>query len=786
MDIDPGKSKRTSGKSTCHTIPLSKSKRDGCWQASTITCLPPDDSNTLYDEVQSNIMGNNMVTNSHITNLATPHSAKPIEIPYLPSEIIYNIIYQTDDLPSVKNWALVNRAYNRIAERILWSNITINTAQFYDPLWPYEGRDPLQVFRNEVNNAGLQRSPISRMLPQDREIPPVVSRLSLVKNLAFRTVWDIDSRDLPNAGVREDEKVLKIYEEICPSMQNLTTVRIDGDVTKKTWNLLLKLPSLRELRIWRTTTIDSQALIERSYSEEQVAKFSHKTKKTLLNDLVLDFKGLSRLRSFEMGLLSPLESAALGAAVRESNLETLHIAVTRDSKSFDNQGPQTLDKFWRGLVPLDIDETSPIVVDANYGFPASMRELIIEDDAHGTIAPQKIVRQSFHKCKKTLTRFYLDILDEPLLAMLFKELHLPSLIHLHLPWVESERHEFNHPRTMSKAIVAFIKAHSATLQSFQLLNAAEDNRLLKYENPINVGIRSWMAIKEVRLDSEHTGDHYNNVPRGQEWTRPADFLSVDGGGYWGDDLRRARLDRFDLTNIEVGFKSYRGWQNIKVLVLNPRLMWHYGLLPDPHDGTNIRLRALDRLHTLGMKHLAESECENKDLAERISRKMGPNLRVLSIRDCRFWIGKYGGKIWHLRDALRDPEQRRQIHHVLDERDWAFLSERNTTDTQEAANSAIFLKNDVFTPLHYTMSSVPRPSSPSILGDDDSVSESASEDEAENSESENEDEDGSEDGSDVDSEAESEQIIAAAQTLTAVEINDPPQSLGITEDTPMTN
>jgi hypothetical protein len=339
---------------------------------------------------------------------------------------------------------------------------------------------------------------------------------------------------------------------------------------------------------------------------------------------------------------------------------------------------------------------------------------------------------------------------------------------------------------MSKAIVAFIEEHSATLQSFQLLNAAEDNRLLKYENPINIAIRSWMSIKEIRLDSEHTGDHYSNVPRGQEWTRPADFLSVDGGGYWGDDLRRARLDRFDLTNFEFGFKSYRAWQNIKVLVLNPRLMWHYGLLPDPHDGSSIRLRALDRLHLLGMKHLAESECENKDLAERISRKMGPNLRVLSIRDCRFWIEGYGGKIWHLRDALRDPEQRREIHHVLDERDWAFLSERNTTDTQEAANSAIFLRNDMYSPIHYHLDSIPRPSSPSILDDDDSMSESASEDEVENSETENDDEDGSEDGSEVDSEEEGDRTMTAPQALMTMEIDGPLQSLGITADTPMTD
>ncbi|ESZ92497.1 hypothetical protein SBOR_7122 [Sclerotinia borealis F-4128] len=750
------KSKRpssTTGKSTCQTITLSKSKRDGNWQSAalTTTCLPPDGS-IIYDEYQNILTGNNMIPWPSIAHHVTPRPAKPILIPYLPTEIIHNIISQADDLQSLKNWALVDWAYNDIAERILWSNITINSSQFYDPDYPSNGQDPLRILRHEnderPNNTDLE-STWKKIRHGDQRVPSIVSRLSMIKNFALRTVWDVDSRDLPQGGSREDGRIRGVFRELFPTMQNLHTLRIDGEVNRKTWSLILTSPSLRELRIWRTTTVDSQALLEREYSAYTLNRLSYKEKQVLVEGMVLDFQGLSRLRTFEIGLLSPLESAALGAEVRESNLEVLHIAVTRDNRSFDNQGMHTLARFWENLVPSEIDDSSPIAQETNYGFPASMRELVLEDDAHILIAPPKIVQQSFRRCRHTLTRFYFDFLDEPLIASVLGHSSpenplFPRLAHLHLPWVESERHDFDHPRTMSKFMIAFIESHKRTLQSFQLLNAAEDNRLLKYENPLNKALKTWMTIKEIRLDSEHTADHYSNVPRGQEWTRPADFLSVDGGGYWGDDLRRARLDRFDLTNIDVGFKSYRAWHNIKVLVLNPLLPWNYGLLPDPHDKSSPRLRSIVQDHLSGMKHLAESECENKDLAERISRKMGPNLRVLSIRECRFWIERYGGPIWHLGDALADREQCRQINHVLDQRDWDFLSERYTTDTQEAANTAMFLRNDIYSPIQPRTDSVSgRPvAANSVICDAMTESDSGSEDEDEvmNSGSENEDDD----------------------------------------------
>ncbi|QSZ29511.1 hypothetical protein DSL72_004025 [Monilinia vaccinii-corymbosi] len=762
----------TTGKSTCRPATVSKGKRDGSsWQSPTLTTCSPPDGAIIYDDNQSIVTGSNMIPWPSIANRVMPRPANPKTIPYLPTEIIHYIISQSDDLQSLKNWALVSWAYNDIAERILWSNITIDTSQLYDPAYPSDGQDPLRILLYESlerrNNIHL-RPAWMKIDRRDHRVPSIVSRLSMVKHFAFRTVWDVDSRDLPQGGSREDWRILEICDKLFPLMQNLYTLRIDGEVHRRTWNLLLPLPSLRELRIWRTTTVDSQALLERYYSPGSMDLFGHREKQELVKSKVLNFEGLSRLRTFEIGLLSPLESAALGAEVRKSNLEVLHIAVTRDNKSYDNQGVHTLRRFWENLVPNEIDDTSPIVQDPNYGFPASMRELVLEDDAHRIIAPPKIVQQSLRRCRKNLTRFYFDFLDETLLASILnsstkKSPLFPRLTHLHLPWVLSERHDSDHPRTMSKAMIAFIESHKPTLQVFQLLNAAEDNRLLKYENPLNIALKEWMSIKEIRLDSEHTADHYSNVPRGQEWTRPADFLSVDGGGYWGEDLRRARLDRFDLTNIEVGFKSYRAWHNIKVLVLNPRLLWSYCLLRDPHDLSSPRLRMIDRDHLLGMKHFAESECENKDLAERIFRKMGPNLRVLSVRDCRFWIERYGGPIWHLGDALADPEQRRNINRVLDQRDWDFLSERCTTDTQEAANTAMFLRNDIYSPAQPITESVRRSISPtSVISDAITESESSSEDEDEDevmdSESENEE----------DTRSENESILAELDGDTGID------------------
>jgi len=48
--------------------------------------------------------------------------------------------------------------------------------------------------------------------------------------------------------------------------------------------------------------------------------------------------------------------------------------------------------------------------------------------------------------------------------------------------------------------------------------------------------------------------------------------------------------------------------------------------------------------------------------------------------------------------MEDEVQRGRIRREIDERDWEFLRERNSTDTQEAANTATFLRNDGDSPL----------------------------------------------------------------------------------------
>jgi len=303
--------------------------------------------------------------------------------PRLPPEIIHHIIRQADDVQSLKNWALVNWSTNAIAERLLWANITMSTAEFYDDELAKENRmTPLRALQNEQARASRNWAPLQ---PTDTELPPITRRLPHVKYLSFRTVWDIDSRDLPHRGVKEGAQIFKIYDQLFPALTNVTSVRIDGEVTRKTWNALMTLPALRGLRIWRTETLNPEALLKQSRAwtegEDGVPGASNRH---LLKDLVLDFKGFNRLLSFEIGLMSPLESAALGNAVRKSKLEKLQISVTRDSKATDNQGPQTLERFFRHLVPIEVEreEYSRVVSDVPYGFPPSLKELVIEDDAH--------------------------------------------------------------------------------------------------------------------------------------------------------------------------------------------------------------------------------------------------------------------------------------------------------------------------------------------------------------------------------------------------------------------
>lgn len=60
--MEKSKEHSFTGKSTCQSVALSKSKRDGSWQSATLTaCLPPDGS-IIYDEHQNILTGSNMIS----------------------------------------------------------------------------------------------------------------------------------------------------------------------------------------------------------------------------------------------------------------------------------------------------------------------------------------------------------------------------------------------------------------------------------------------------------------------------------------------------------------------------------------------------------------------------------------------------------------------------------------------------------------------------------------------------------------------------------------------------
>jgi hypothetical protein len=80
---------------------------------------------------------------------------------------------------------------------------------------------------------------------------------------------------------------------------------------------------------------------------------------------------------------------------------------------------------------------------------------------------------------------------------------------------------------------------------------------------------------------KHTENHFLEIDLGFEWTRTADFLGIDGRDHWGSGLCRAKLGRFDLTDIHEAFMFEYTWQKLKVLVLNSQLNWNLGLVPEP-------------------------------------------------------------------------------------------------------------------------------------------------------------------------------------------------------------
>jgi hypothetical protein len=278
--------------------------------------------------------------------------AEHFSLPKLPREIIARIIENTHDLKTLKNWTLVDWKSNVVAESILWQNIIVDIEKI-DSEWfqPPEGStDPLWTLRKEQLQ---QDDPEWFLDPEETEEPPLYQRNSLVKHISLRTKYDV-SGEYPEDGILEGT-TLGMFQTSSAVFPNLKSIRIDGIVSQLVWDTLLKLPSLRELRLWRVCEP---------------------------RDPLSKFQGLSRLQALEIGMLSPQEALPLGDAVRESTLETLHFSSTdvntREGKE------SALACFFTGLTRASADPEKRFknTEDVSCGFPSSLVELAIEDDCY--------------------------------------------------------------------------------------------------------------------------------------------------------------------------------------------------------------------------------------------------------------------------------------------------------------------------------------------------------------------------------------------------------------------
>lgn len=264
----------------------------------------------------------------------------------LPQEVISFIINYTDDLETLKSWARVSWAASADAERLLWRDVVVHHDRcfLYERWIPPDGTgDQLRSLLSEV----LNKENSERFEELEDSLPYICQRAPFVSHFSFRVkwLWEVDNV----GGACLD--VVGIFSKLSPILLNLRSVRIDGQLGQEEWDILLLLPCLRELRLWRS---------------------QHR------GPGVVTFEGLSKLEAFEFGSITCVEAAALGAAVRKSSLKRLHISIKHD---LDLSRTESLRTFFEALVKFDRDEEdiSGSMI-GNSGFPSSLVELAIEDE----------------------------------------------------------------------------------------------------------------------------------------------------------------------------------------------------------------------------------------------------------------------------------------------------------------------------------------------------------------------------------------------------------------------
>lgn len=573
----------------------------------------------------------------------------------LPEDLILYIVRYMDGLLTLKHFALVSREAYAIIERILWRNVIVDVRHL-----DHEREDVQKDFACPIRTLRLEEDRKENPEWNDEDRNKQAAKASFVRHLSLR------KRRIP--GEINDYKdgipsgtTLSLFDTTPEFFSNLWSVRIDGEATRVIWNCLMKLPSIRELRLWRIT----------SPSEDLPP---------------LELHGLSKLRALELGLLSPAEGKALGLALAESRLEKLHFSSTADD--FGTAAAT----FFSAV--------------ATKGLQLPLQELAISDNSYSYVQSRLSVTVSKYYSRlieapgqtsavltlfQNLTCLYLDLITICQLPDLLGGLSLPHLTHLYLPFFySSDVSNDDKSGARYQPLLALLERHKETLLEFHLLNAVADKDVVQY---FQRQVNSWLRLEEVRIDSVHTDDHNQVLQAGLEWTRTSEYLGVDGRDFWGRQLYRARLDRFNLTGIHTGFISDYVWQKLRILVLNPSLAWHEGIFPEPHDHVSPRIRDQNQEQALGAgRPLQDTDCAEKKMAESIVRRLNSrSIRVIAIHKFRFWVDPSGRVVWYLRDALEDSVQGPLVHQLLSPKDWAFLSERSTPKSYRAAGVASFFR-----------------------------------------------------------------------------------------------
>lgn len=255
--------------------------------------------------------------------------------PTLLPEIIQVIIAFNDDPTTLKSWAAVDNRSRAVVIDLLWEHIAVGYHNIASDqtLWIKQWE--------EEHGAWLNHSITEASRSYPRLYPPRV--ITNPKQISLRATLSVSNGQIRHAVPSQD--ILRIFENPPGHFRRLVKVQIDGTVVNQlVWHTLLKLPALQVLRLWR------------------VGKHPR---------VITNFDGLIRLRTLEIGGLSPQEAAHLGVAVRESQLASLHISSS--STDHPAEGENAIGNFFTSLTSEQDGGNSS-------GFPLSLEELALEDD----------------------------------------------------------------------------------------------------------------------------------------------------------------------------------------------------------------------------------------------------------------------------------------------------------------------------------------------------------------------------------------------------------------------